>query len=164
MTWNLRYGAFLLLPASCCWTSRSYHPAHPYHPARLQALFPRSRKQRVGEAPPPLTLYHAPLRTLYYFVLFAWRGFGRNLRWGLGHPIALFILLPAAAAYFAAKQTSYAPSFVSDFEVRPEGGGAHERTHGCHMGPHACHYAKHRSPFLYRQLLGRAGRVGKKCT
>ncbi|GAX81181.1 hypothetical protein CEUSTIGMA_g8614.t1 [Chlamydomonas eustigma] len=64
-----------------------------------------------------LTLLNCPLRTLYYFSVYTYRGLLTNLRWSLGHPITLFIILPVTAAYWAAKHGNYAPLLLHKFEI-----------------------------------------------
>ena len=64
-----------------------------------------------------LKLFKAPLRTLYYFSIFAWRALKRNLSWLLGHPLVLFVLVPLVATYWAAKQGQYAPRLIKEVEV-----------------------------------------------
>ena len=67
--------------------------------------------------PDDLSLWKQPGRTFWYFSVFAWRGITRSVREALSHPMFLCVVMPALAAYLAAKRASYWPDFIGELEV-----------------------------------------------
>mmetsp|Transcript_2335 Transcript_2335/g.5234 ORF Transcript_2335/g.5234 Transcript_2335/m.5234 type:complete len:435 (+) Transcript_2335:584-1888(+) len=73
-------------------------------------------RARLAEERKNLTLFRAPLKTLYYFLKYTVSGIASGCHWFVSHPVTLFILFPALAAYGAAKYTGHAPELIDSIE------------------------------------------------
>eukprot|EP00199_Chlamydomonas_sp_CCMP681_P002152 CAMPEP_0119112770 /NCGR_PEP_ID=MMETSP1180-20130426/41649_1 /TAXON_ID=3052 ORGANISM="Chlamydomonas cf sp, Strain CCMP681" /NCGR_SAMPLE_ID=MMETSP1180 /ASSEMBLY_ACC=CAM_ASM_000741 /LENGTH=424 /DNA_ID=CAMNT_0007100469 /DNA_START=92 /DNA_END=1366 /DNA_ORIENTATION=- len=72
--------------------------------------------RQSAETRSQMTLFRQPLRTLYYFGHFSVNGISNGVRLASKHPITIFVLMPAVAAYLLAKQAQYAPHLVTPLE------------------------------------------------